>query len=148
MQERPWEAVALGQALPKKNHYQRYEAPTLRPDVKPGDEEAAEVAEYYNTRALQACSEWVLGVAEVVQSTTSAGLRRGMLVVSACVVSQSVRSIWTGALSVAARASQAFKKKEWQLCYDLASEAIRLNPRKVPYLGNRTPTRRPASTHA
>ena len=32
---------------------------------------------------------------------------------------------------------QAFKKKEWQLCYDLASEAIRLKPNKVAYLGNR-----------
>ncbi len=29
------------------------------------------------------------------------------------------------------RAVKAFKKKEWQLVYDLASEAIRLNPRKA-----------------
>ena len=30
-----------------------------------------------------------------------------------------------------------FKDKNWQLCYDYASEAIRLNPRKKEYLGNR-----------
>lgn len=35
------------------------------------------------------------------------------------------------------RAVQAFKDKHWQLVYDLASEAIRLNPNKVAYLGNR-----------
>jgi len=35
------------------------------------------------------------------------------------------------------RAVKAFKEKSWQLCYDLASEAIRLNPRKKEYLGNR-----------
>jgi hypothetical protein len=35
------------------------------------------------------------------------------------------------------RAVKAFKDKSWQLCYDLASEAIRLNPRKKEYLGNR-----------
>jgi tetratricopeptide (TPR) repeat protein len=34
-------------------------------------------------------------------------------------------------------AVKAFKAKDWQLCYDLASEAIRLNPRKTAYLGNR-----------
>lgn len=33
--------------------------------------------------------------------------------------------------------TQAFKDKSWQLCYDLASESIRLNPRKKEYLGNR-----------
>ena len=32
---------------------------------------------------------------------------------------------------------KAFKEKNWQLCYDLSSEAIRLNPRKKEYLGNR-----------
>jgi len=46
-----------------------------------------------------------------------------------------------GALDVAeefnTRAVKAFKDKSWQLCYDLASEAIRLNPRKKEYLGNR-----------
>ena len=35
------------------------------------------------------------------------------------------------------RAVQAFRDKHWQLCYDLSSEAIRLNPSKVAYLGNR-----------
>ena len=35
------------------------------------------------------------------------------------------------------RAVKAFKDKSWQLCYDLASEAIRLNPRKKEYLVNR-----------
>ena len=35
------------------------------------------------------------------------------------------------------RHTQAFRDKHWQLCYDLASEAIRLNPSKVAYLGNR-----------
>ena len=35
------------------------------------------------------------------------------------------------------RSVKAFKEKNWQLCYDLASEAIRLNPRKKEYLGNR-----------
>ena len=35
------------------------------------------------------------------------------------------------------RAVQAFRDKHWQLCYDVASEAIRLNPTKVAYLGNR-----------
>ena len=35
------------------------------------------------------------------------------------------------------RAVKAFKEKNWQLCYDLASESIRLNPRKKEYLGNR-----------
>jgi len=35
------------------------------------------------------------------------------------------------------RSVKAFKDKNWQLCYDLASEAIRLNPRKKEYLGNR-----------
>jgi len=35
------------------------------------------------------------------------------------------------------RAVKAFKDKEWQRCYDEASEAIRLNPRKKEYLGNR-----------
>ena len=35
------------------------------------------------------------------------------------------------------RAVKAFKAKDWQLCYDLASESIRLNPRKKEYLGNR-----------
>jgi tetratricopeptide (TPR) repeat protein len=35
------------------------------------------------------------------------------------------------------KAVAAFKAKSWQLCYDLASEAIRLNPRKTAYLGNR-----------
>jgi len=35
------------------------------------------------------------------------------------------------------KAVKAFKKKDWQLCYDLASEAIRLNPKKTAYLGNR-----------
>jgi len=34
-------------------------------------------------------------------------------------------------------AVKAFKEKKWQLCHDFASEAIRLNPRKVAYLGNR-----------
>jgi len=34
-------------------------------------------------------------------------------------------------------AVKAFKAKQWQLCYDYASEAIRLNPRKKEYLGNR-----------
>ena len=34
-------------------------------------------------------------------------------------------------------AVKAFKEKQWQLCYDLSSEAIRLNPRKTAYLGNR-----------
>ena len=34
-------------------------------------------------------------------------------------------------------AVKAFKDKNWQLCYDYASEAIRLNPRKKEYLGNR-----------
>mmetsp|Transcript_447 Transcript_447/g.1134 ORF Transcript_447/g.1134 Transcript_447/m.1134 type:complete len:454 (-) Transcript_447:1817-3178(-) len=32
---------------------------------------------------------------------------------------------------------RAFKEKDWQKCYDLATEAIRLNPRKKEYLGNR-----------
>ena len=32
---------------------------------------------------------------------------------------------------------QAFRDKHWQLCYDLASEAVRLNPTRVAYLGNR-----------
>ena len=36
-----------------------------------------------------------------------------------------------------ARALRAFKDKQWQLCYDLSSEAIRLQPLKVAYLGNR-----------
>lgn len=35
------------------------------------------------------------------------------------------------------RAVQAFRDKHWQLCYDLASEAVRLNPTRVAYLGNR-----------
>lgn len=35
------------------------------------------------------------------------------------------------------RAVKAFKDKTWQLCYDLASEAIRLNPAKKEYLSNR-----------
>jgi len=35
------------------------------------------------------------------------------------------------------RAVQAFRDKHWQLCYDLASEAVRLNPSRVAYLGNR-----------
>ena len=35
------------------------------------------------------------------------------------------------------KAVKAFKDKNWQLCFDLASEAIRLNPRKKEYLGNR-----------
>ena len=26
---------------------------------------------------------------------------------------------------------QAYKQQQWQFCYDLASEAIRLNPSKV-----------------
>uniref|UniRef100_A0A7S0L601 J domain-containing protein n=1 Tax=Coccolithus braarudii TaxID=221442 RepID=A0A7S0L601_9EUKA len=34
-------------------------------------------------------------------------------------------------------AVKAFKAKQWQLCYDHASEAIRLNPHKTAYLGNR-----------
>ena len=34
-------------------------------------------------------------------------------------------------------AVRAFKAKEWQKCYDLSSEAIRLNPRKKEYLANR-----------
>jgi len=34
-------------------------------------------------------------------------------------------------------AVKAFKEKDWQKCYDLASEAIRLNPRKKEYLSNR-----------
>jgi hypothetical protein len=32
----------------------RYEPPKLRGDLKPGDAEADEVADYYNSRALQA----------------------------------------------------------------------------------------------
>ena len=32
---------------------------------------------------------------------------------------------------------KAFKAKHWQLCYDHASEAIRLRPNHVAYLGNR-----------
>jgi len=36
------------------------------------------------------------------------------------------------------RAVKAFKEKEWQRCYDEASEAIRLNPRKKEYLSNRS----------
>lgn len=84
MEARPWEAVALGKTLPQRNIFQRYEPPKLRPDLHPGDAEANEVADHYNTRALE-----------------------------------------------------AFKKKEWQMCYDLASEAIRLKPDKVAYLGNR-----------
>jgi len=35
------------------------------------------------------------------------------------------------------QAVKAFKAKDWQRCYDLSSEAIRLNPRKTAYLGNR-----------
>uniref|UniRef100_A0A7S3AQP2 J domain-containing protein n=1 Tax=Haptolina ericina TaxID=156174 RepID=A0A7S3AQP2_9EUKA len=35
------------------------------------------------------------------------------------------------------QAVKAFKDKKWQLTYDFASEAIRLNPRKTAYLGNR-----------
>ena len=35
------------------------------------------------------------------------------------------------------KAVVAFKAKRWQLCYDHASEAIRLNPKKTAYLGNR-----------
>ncbi|EOD17300.1 hypothetical protein EMIHUDRAFT_244160 [Emiliania huxleyi CCMP1516] len=35
------------------------------------------------------------------------------------------------------QAVKAFKAKDWQRCYDLSSEAIRLNPRKDAYLGNR-----------
>ena len=35
------------------------------------------------------------------------------------------------------RAVQAFRDKHWQLCYDLSSEAVRLNPTRVAYLGNR-----------
>mmetsp|Transcript_43715 Transcript_43715/g.87507 ORF Transcript_43715/g.87507 Transcript_43715/m.87507 type:complete len:451 (-) Transcript_43715:424-1776(-) len=35
------------------------------------------------------------------------------------------------------RAVKAFKEKAWQRCYDEASEAIRLNPRKKEYLSNR-----------
>jgi hypothetical protein len=35
------------------------------------------------------------------------------------------------------KAVKAFKDKQWQLCYDLASESIRLNPKKKEYLGNR-----------
>jgi len=35
------------------------------------------------------------------------------------------------------RALKAYKQQQWQFCYDLASEAIRLNPSKVAYLGNR-----------
>ena len=34
-------------------------------------------------------------------------------------------------------AVKAFKAKHWQLCYDHASEAIRLRPNHVAYLGNR-----------
>ena len=34
-------------------------------------------------------------------------------------------------------AVKAFKAKSWQLCYDLSSEAIRLNSRKPAYLNNR-----------
>ena len=33
------------------------------------------------------------------------------------------------------QAVKAFKAKDWQRCYDLSSEAIRLNPRKTAYLG-------------
>ncbi len=33
--------------------------------------------------------------------------------------------------------AQAFKEKDFQKCYDLASESIRLNPRKKEYLSNR-----------
>ncbi|KAL1510433.1 hypothetical protein AB1Y20_006740 [Prymnesium parvum] len=82
--DRPWEAVALGKELPKKEWYRPYAPPKLREDLKAGDPDADQVAETYNSRALK-----------------------------------------------------AFKKKEWQLCYDLASEAIRLKPDKVAYLGNR-----------
>mmetsp|Transcript_50546 Transcript_50546/g.83778 ORF Transcript_50546/g.83778 Transcript_50546/m.83778 type:complete len:433 (+) Transcript_50546:42-1340(+) len=35
------------------------------------------------------------------------------------------------------RAVKAFKAKKWQEVYDLSSEAIRLNPKKTAYLGNR-----------
>tara|TARA_B100000524_G_scaffold334520_2_gene223139 strand:+ start:167 stop:1144 length:978 start_codon:yes stop_codon:yes gene_type:complete len=35
------------------------------------------------------------------------------------------------------KAVKAFKDKQWELCYDLSSEAIRLNPCKTAYLGNR-----------
>jgi len=35
------------------------------------------------------------------------------------------------------RAVQAFRDKHWQLCYDVASEAVPLNPTRVAYLGNR-----------
>jgi len=35
------------------------------------------------------------------------------------------------------RAVKEFKNKQWQLCYDLAAESIRLNPRKKEFLGNR-----------
>ena len=35
------------------------------------------------------------------------------------------------------RSLLAFKEKRWQLCYDCASEAIRLQPLKVAYYGNR-----------
>lgn len=36
-----------------------------------------------------------------------------------------------------ARSLLAFKEKHWQMCYDCASEAIRLQPLKVAYYGNR-----------
>ena len=35
------------------------------------------------------------------------------------------------------QALEGYRGKNYQLCYDAASEAIRLNPQKVPYLANR-----------
>ena len=35
------------------------------------------------------------------------------------------------------QAMEGYRSKNWQLCYDAASEAIRLNPEKVAYYGNR-----------
>lgn len=35
------------------------------------------------------------------------------------------------------QALEGYRSKNYQLCYDAASEAIRLNPQKVPYLANR-----------
>jgi len=82
---RPWETVGgtgFGGSAPAPKPV--YKAPATRKDLSASSENAKQVAEEYNDKAVK-----------------------------------------------------AFKKKDWQLCYDLSSEAIRLNPKKTAYLGNR-----------
>ena len=124
---RPWEMVGgVGFDKKKKVREPLYIPPTTRPDLQPNSEGALVLTHRHAHRTLHTSKRMTCGPALRCDSPS-----RGVCV---CVCARRRQDV---AEEFNTRAVKAFKDKSWQLCYDLASEAIRLNPRKKEYLGNR-----------